>query len=149
MTTSTTNSKYLLVGLYEQLKKKDFCLTMTKIKKWHFLKVIREKCFFLDSHSICYVGLLFSSNWGLLSFVNSQTWRGKKLHELHRYLISCLLFSAKLVYLYAIFMSLNMPITNFTNIILIACKWFQICKTYLNSMVILCSTCKKEEKSCI
>ena len=39
--------------------------------------------------------------------------------------------------------------TNFQNVILIACRWCKMCKYYLNSMVISCSTGQKEEKECI
>ena len=46
--------------------------------------------------------------------------------------------------------SLSVPIrNNFKNIIFITCKWSKICKYYVNSMVIPCSTCQKEEKECM
>ena len=35
---------------------------------------------------------------------------------------------------------------NFKNIIFEACKWCKICKYYVNSMAISCSTCQKKEK---
>ena len=39
---------------------------------------------------------------------------------------------------------------NFKNVIFIPCKWGKkICKFYLNSSVISCSTCQKEEKECL
>ena len=37
---------------------------------------------------------------------------------------------------------------NFKNIIFIACKWNKVCQYYVNSMLISCSTCQKEEKKC-
>ena len=41
--------------------------------------------------------------------------------------------------------SLNVQIRN---IIFIACKWSKICKYHVNSRVISCSTCQKEEREC-
>ena len=50
-------------------------------------------------------------------------------------------FSAK-------FWSLNVQIiNNFQNIVFIACKCSNICKYYVNSMVISCSTCQKKENN--
>ena len=60
--------------------------------------------------------------------------------------------SAKFVQLFDRFGSLNMQIrNNFKNIIFdfIACKLSRICDYYVNSMVVSCSTCKKEEKECM
>ena len=69
-----------------------------------------------------------------------------KLHELRW----VQLFSAKFVNFSAKFGSLNMQIrNNFKNVIFIACKWRKICKYYVNSIGISCSTCQKEEKECI
>ena len=36
---------------------------------------------------------------------------------------------------------------NFKNINFITCKWSKICKYYVNSMVISCSTCQKKENN--
>ena len=59
-------------------------------------------------------------------------------------------FSSKFVIFSAKFGSLNLQIrNNFKNIIFIACKWSKICNYSVNSMVILCSTCGKEEKECM
>ena len=56
-------------------------------------------------------------------------------------------FSAKFVNLSAKFGSLNVQIrNNFKNNIFIACKRSKTFKYYVNTMVILCSTCQKEEK---
>ena len=58
-------------------------------------------------------------------------------------------FSAKFVKFSAKFRPLNEQIrNNFKNIIFIACKWSKKCKYYVNSIVISCSTCQKEEKEC-
>ena len=57
---------------------------------------------------------------------------------------------AQIVDFFAKSIFLDMKVrTNFQNVILIACKWCKMCKYYLNSMVILCSTGQKEEKECI
>ena len=77
-----------------------------------------------------------------LSHTPSPRLGTKELHEHHGVKLF-FRFSAK-------FGSLNMHIrNNFKNIIFIACKWCKICKYYVNSMVISCSTCQKEEKECI
>ena len=57
--------------------------------------------------------------------------------------------SAKFVQFYAKFRPLNVQIrNNFKNIRFIACKWSKIYKYYVNSMVISCNTCIKEEIEC-
>ena len=59
-------------------------------------------------------------------------------------------FSAKLVQFYGKFLSMNMKIiNNLENIIFTACKLCKLCKYYVNSMVISCSTFQKEEKESI
>ena len=59
-------------------------------------------------------------------------------------------FSAKLEDFSAKFGFLDVQVrNNFQNVIFIACKWCKICKYYVNSMVISCSACQKEEKDCI
>ena len=56
--------------------------------------------------------------------------------------------SAKFVKFSAKLESLNVQFwNNFKNIIFIASKWWKICKYYVNTMVISCSTCQKEEKN--
>ena len=45
------------------------------------------------------------------------------------------------------FLPLNVQIT-LKNTIFTACKWSKLCKYYVNSMVISCITCQKEEKEC-
>ena len=47
------------------------------------------------------------------------------------------------------FRSLNVQIrNNFKYITFIDCKWCNICKYYVNNMVIFCSTCQREETEC-
>ena len=59
-------------------------------------------------------------------------------------------FPPKKVHFSAKFGSLNVQIRNNLKIVIfILCKQCKIFKYYVNSMVILCSTCQKEEKECI
>ena len=59
-------------------------------------------------------------------------------------------FSTKFVNFSTKFGFSNVQIRNkFKNFIFTACKWCNICNYYVNSMVILYSTCQKEEKECI
>ena len=77
----------------------------------------------------------------------ARLWKNKLL-ELHRVQFLKRV-SSKFVKFSGKFGSLNVQIrNNFKNIIFIACKWSKICKYYVNSMVISCSTCQKEEKEC-
>ena len=71
-----------------------------------------------------------------------------KLHEL-RGVQFFKIFSAKFVKFSTKFGYLHTQMGNkFKNIIFISCKGCQICKYYLNSMVISGSTCQREEKEC-
>ena len=77
------------------------------------------------------------SNGGRASYTSSANLDLKK-----RFFPKFVQFSAK-------FISLNVQIWNiFKNTIFTDCKWCKICKYYVNSMVISCSTCKKEEQEC-
>ena len=71
-----------------------------------------------------------------------------QLNELRRVQI-IYRFSAKFVNFSAKFKSSNVQIrNNFKKIIFIACKWSKICKYYVDSMLMSCSACQKEEKEC-
>ena len=55
---------------------------------------------------------------------------------------------AKFVQFSAKYESLNVQIrNNVKNILFIACKLSKICKYYVNSMVISCSTCQRKKKN--
>ena len=72
-----------------------------------------------------------------------------KLHEL-RGVQLFKRFSAALADFSAKFGFLNMQVrTNFQNVIFKTCKGCKIYKYFVNSIVISCSTCQKEEKECI
>ena len=93
---------------------------------------------------------MLDSMWFTLKLNCLTKYRLKeKLHELRR--VKFLKrFSAKFVKFAVKFGSLNVQIRyNFKNIIFIACKWIKICKYYVSSMVISCSTCEKDEKECM
>ena len=71
-----------------------------------------------------------------------------KLHEIRRVQLKKKDFLPNLWNFSAKFGSLNVQIrNNFKNIIFIACKWSKICNYYVNSMVISCNICQKEEKN--
>ena len=59
-------------------------------------------------------------------------------------------FLAKFVKFSSKFWSLNVQIrNNLENVIFISCKWYKLCKYYVNSIVISCRTFQKEEEECI
>ena len=85
----------------------------------------------------------------LTSVLKPTTYRlGKnKLHKLHG-VNFFKRFSAKFVNFFAKFGCLNLHIrNNLNNVIFIACKWSKICKYFVNSIVISCSTCQTKENN--
>ena len=101
-------------------------------------------------------------NYIFLQFGRVGCWNWSKLHRIHL-LVSELektksMNTVDLNFFYVLrqifkffpkFRSLNVQIiNNFKYITFIDCKWCNICKYYVNNMVIFCSTCQREETEC-